>query len=149
MNYQKNWDAALIKTWRRAGTLLDAMILFEAISGQRVFECNPPLKRTPNMGYPWRIGVRVFIANHLEKISIRLWEQPPEKDILLLRKLETSPYNTTLQPTTVDNERSNIMAQNKRNKLKIQGDRLAYSNTNKSSDWGVATGSLKIKMVRR
>ena len=94
MSDQKNWDAAVISTWRRAGSVMDAMILFKALSGKQTDQCDPPLKRLPLVNYPWKIGIRIFVANHLSKISKRLWEQTPDKDILLLRKLETSSYDT-------------------------------------------------------
>ena len=149
MSDQKNWDAALINTWRRAGNLMDAFSLFKALSGKKASECDPPLKRVPKEGYPWKIGVRVFVADNLEKISNRLWEQPPEKDILLLRKLETSPYDTTDKTQFTDNELHKVREQGKRNILKIQSNNLTFKNTRQASDWGVTTVSTRVKRIRR
>ena len=77
MSDQKNWDAALIKTWRLAGSIGDVYALFSAIAGKRTDACDPPLKRMPPKHIPWGVGVRVFVAEHLSKISNRLWDQPP------------------------------------------------------------------------
>ena len=62
MSDQKNWDAAVISTWRRAGSVQDAVLLFRDLSGKQLTDCDPPLKRIPKMGYPWKIGIRVFVA---------------------------------------------------------------------------------------
>ena len=144
---QKNWDAALIKTWRNAGSLLDAMILFKAISGKQVDQCDPPLRRMPPLNFPWKVGIRVFVAKFLSKISKRLWEQDPSKDILLLRKLETSTYDTEkdeIRDRELDNEREQYI----RNRKKVAMSTLEYSNRNQATDWGVNKGHLKVKRKR-
>jgi hypothetical protein len=148
MSDQKNWDAALISTWRRAGTLQDAMILFQAIAGKKTDECEPPLKRLPIGFYPWKIGIRVFVANHLSKISKRLWEQTPDKDILLLRKLETSSYDTEADKID-DLALARERGQDYRNRKKVAMNVLAHSNRNQATDWGVTKGSAKVRMKRR
>ena len=147
MSDQKNWDAAMIKTWRNAGSLLDAMILFKAISGKQADQCDPPLRRMPPLNFPWKVGVRVFVAKSLSKISKRLWEQTPDKDILLLRKLETSTYDTEkdeIRDRELDNERG----QYTRNKKKVAMSMLEHSNRNQATDWGVNKGPSNIKRRR-
>lgn len=147
MSDQKNWDAAMIKTWRNAGSLLDAMILFKAISGKQADQCDPPLRRMPPLNFPWKVGVRVFVAKSLSKISKRLWEQTPDKDILLLRKLETSTYDTEkdeIRDRELDNERG----QYTRNKKKVAMSVLEHSNRNQATDWGVNKGPSNIKRKR-
>jgi len=147
MSYQKNWDAAVIKTWRNAGSVLDAMVLFKAISGKQVDECDPPLKRIPPTPYPWKLGIRVFVANHLSKISNRLWEQTPDKDILLLRKLETSSYDTEkdiIDDLGLARERE----QDKRNRKKVAMSSLEYSNRNQATNWSVTKGNVGIRRKR-
>jgi hypothetical protein len=148
MSDQKNWDAAVISTWRRGGNVQDALFLFQGLSGKQLSDCDPPLKRIPPTTYPWKIGIRVFVANHLSKISKRLWEQTPDKDILLLRKLETSSYDTEtdkIDDLALARERE----QDKRNRKKVAMSALEYSNRNQATDWGVTKGSAKIKMRRR
>jgi hypothetical protein len=137
MSDQKNWDAALIKTWRLAGSVGDVFVLFKALSGKRSDECDPPLKRMPAPNYPWKVGVRVFVANHLSKISKRLWEQSPEKDILLLRKLETSAYDTEGEKMHVDKEltREQVMLKQTRERRTLTTSRI--SDRNKATDWNV------------
>ena len=144
---QKNWDAALIKTWRVGGNVENAIMLFKALAGKQTDQCDPPLRRLPPASYPWKIGIRVFVANYLSKISKRLWDQTPDKDILLLRKLETSSYDTekdVLRDRELDNERE----QYKRNSKRVAMSALEASNRNQATDWGVNKGSLKIKRKR-
>ena len=137
MSDQKNWDAALIKTWRLAGSVGDVFVLFKALSGKRSDECDPPLKRMPPGNIPWKVGVRVFVADHLSKISKRMWEQPPEKDILLLRKLETSSYDTEGERMHVDKElkREQKMLRETRERRTLTTTRI--SNRNQATDWNV------------
>lgn len=137
MSDQKNWDAALIKTWRLAGNVGDVYMLFKTLSGKRSDECDPPLKRVPSATYPWKIGVRVFVANHLSKISKRLWEQTPDKDILLLRKLETSPYDTEIEKMHRDSEllREQKMLKETRERRTLTTTRI--SDRNRATDWNV------------
>ena len=144
MSYQKNWDAAVIKTWRKAGSVYDAMVLFKAISGKQVSDIDPPLKRIPPVPYKWELGIRVFVANHLSKISNRLWDQDPSKDILLLRKLETSSYDTE-KDRIYDRELNNEREQYKRNKGKVGMSTLDVSNQGYNTDWNVTKGSVKLR----
>lgn len=133
---QKNWDAALIKIWRTNGCLLDVMSLFTSLSGKLANECDPPLKRLPPKGFPWQVGVKVFVAEHLSKISKRLWEQSPDKDIALLRKLELSTYDTE-KDTIKNREYDNARSQYRRNRLKVGMSTLAVSNRNNDTNWKV------------
>jgi hypothetical protein len=137
MSDQKNWDAALIKTWRMAGSVGDVYMLFKTLSGKRSDECDPPLKRMPAPNYPWKIGVRVFVANHLSKISNRLWDQTPEKDILLLRKLETSAYDTEGEKMHVDKELAREQKMLKQNRERRTLTTSRISDRNKATDWSV------------
>lgn len=137
MSDQKNWDAALIKTWRMAGNIGDVYVLFKALSGKRTTECDLPLKRMPPSNIPWKVGVRVFVANHLSKISKRLWDQSPEKDILLLRKLETSPYDTEVDGIHIDKELKREQKMLRENREKRTLSTTNISNRNHDTDWNV------------
>jgi hypothetical protein len=152
MSDQKNWDAALIKTWRQAGNVGDVYVLFKTLSGKRSDECDPPLKRMPLPNIPWKVGVRVFVAEFLPKISARLWDQTPDKDILLLRKLETSPYDTmkTRMYDEGQAERASLLNNVKSNRKRMGMDTLNNSNRNQATDWGVTKGpSSSARMKRR
>jgi hypothetical protein len=140
MSDQKNWDAALIKTWRKAGSVGDVFALFNSLAGKRTDQCDPPLKRLPNQNFPWKVGVRVFVANHLSKISNRLWDQPPEKDILLLRKLETSSYDTEVERMHADSALNAEKRQVKNNKERRTLTTSRISNRNQATDWNVVKG---------
>ena len=83
---QEYWDACLIRTWRQSGSVLDAMIMFKSITKVNLEDVEPKLLRIPRVGFPWKIGIRIFMASHLSKISNRLWDQSPEKDVALLQK---------------------------------------------------------------
>jgi hypothetical protein len=147
MSDQKNWDAALIKTWRTHGNVIDAMVLFKAIAGKQTDECDPPLKRLPPVNFPWKVGMRVFVANHLSKISKRLWDQTPDKDILLLRKLETSSYDTE-KDIIDDLNLARERGQDIRNRKKVAMSVLEYSNRNQATDWGITKGPSRIRAKR-
>ena len=146
---QEYWDACLIKTWRNHGQLIDAMQMFTSMTGKRTDEIDPPLLRLPRAGTPWKLSVRPYMAAYLEKISKRLWEQPPEKDVLLLKKLQTSKYDTTVQNTDRDNEMEAEIRRLKTNQKRNGMSTLANSNSNQATDWGVTKGSARIRTKRR
>ena len=131
---QEYWDMCLLTTWRNSGTLMDAMFKFSDITGKRASDCD--LLRFPAIGLPWKITMRVFVANHLSKISKRLWEQTPDKDILLLRKLKDSKYDTEkdiIRDTELEGTRQKVY----KNKQKIMLETRNYSNRNQATDWNV------------
>lgn len=144
MSDQKNWDAALIKTWRLAGSYVDALRLFKALSGKRTDECDPPLRRVPKSHFPYGVGIRVYVAEFLPKISARLWDQTPDKDILLLRKLETSPYDS-LQVKMYHSEESRLQNEVYSHKKRMAIESLSKSNRNQATDWNVNKGPVRIK----
>ena len=137
---QEYWDACLIKTWRNDGKLYDTIQMFTSIVGKSPFEYEEPLIRTPRKGIPWGVHVRVFVATYLEKISTRLWDQPPEKDVLLLKKLQTSAYTATTAPTSPDRELNNARRTYKRNRLRVGMSTLAVSVQNNATDWNIVKG---------
>jgi len=141
--YQEYWDACLIKTWRNAETVLDAMSMFSSITGKRTDEIDPPLLRLPKVGYKYKLPMRIFMANHLEKISNRLFHQTPDKDVLLLRKLKDSKY-TTSENTTLptDKELVNATAQYKRDnaRTKIIRQKLSFSSRTRDTNWNITKG---------
>lgn len=140
---QEYWDACLIKTWRNDGCFLDAMRMFKSITGRLVFDESreEPLLRTPLKGAPLNRRVRPYMAQHLEKISRRLWDYAPEHDVALLKKLQTSKYTTTEQATNPDKELNNERKRDYKNKQKIMLDTRNYSNRNQATDWGVTKGT--------
>ena len=143
------WDACLIKTWRNSGSLLDAMQMFTSLTGKKMYEIDPPLLRLPNEGAPWKLPVRAYMAAYLEKISNRLWEQPPEKDVLLLKKLQTSKYTTTTQNTVRDYEMEAEKRAYNSNRKRNAMSALEKSNRNQATNWGVTKGPSSVKMKRR
>ena len=132
---QKYWDACLIKVWRNAGSILDAVHMYESITNKKINQSS--LLRIPPLTFPWKVGIRVFVASHLEKISKRLWEQPASKDVLLLNKLQTSKYTTSKKSTNRDNELQKENSQYKRNRLKVGMSTLSSANRNNDTNWNI------------
>lgn len=144
--HQEYWDACLIKTWRNAGTVFDAMSMFTSITGLRIADCQ--LRRVPGPGFPWRGQVRSFVASHLSKISNRLWDQTPDKDVLLLRKLATSKYDTESSSLPKDNEYTREQESLRDNLGRMKFAREIFQNRNHGTDWNVTKGSVRSKRLR-
>lgn len=137
---QEYWDACLIKAWRNDGQLIDAFTMFQSITGKKILDIKPPLLRVPHEGVPWKLRARVYMAAHLEKISNRLWDQSPEKDVLLLRKLKDSKYTTTDQNTNPDSEIAKQKKNDRKNKAIMVLNTTKYKERNKATDWNVTQG---------
>jgi len=146
---QEYWDACLIRAWRRQLCLLDAMSMFLSLTGKRIDECE--LLRVPAINTPWKTGVRVFTAYYLPKINDRLWDQEPEKDLALLRKLQKSKYNTekTQYRTNADRDLANEQAKNRKDRKKIEYTHNEVQNRNSATDWGVTKGAAKVRVRRK
>lgn len=136
---QEYWDASLIRTWRNAGTVMDAIRMYQSITKTDFVNDVPSLKRVPKLGYPWKMGIRTFVASYLSKISNRLWDQPQEKDVLLLRKLKTSSYDTDVSATP-DSELQKEQRASKVNNKKMEFANAKYKQRNSSTDWNVNKG---------
>lgn len=147
MSDQKNWDAALIKTWRLSGIIKNTFQLFYALGGKLISDCDPPLKRVPPIGMPGHVGVRVFVAELLPKISDRLWNQTPDKDILLLRKLETSSYDVQ-KSRLVDPSMTEVRSSLKANKQRNELIRNVIGVRNHDTDWNVTKGKRSVQRMR-
>ena len=145
---QEYWDACLIRTWRKGGSLMDAATMFHSITGKKIKEAG--ILRIPKESLPWQIGVQVFMAQFLPKISDRLWEQPPEKDVELLRKLSKSKYNTEKQPyrTNQDKELFNARRQIHNNHEKSKFEYKKATNRNEATDWNVVKGPVRVRRIK-
>lgn len=137
---QEYWDACLIRTWRQAGTVIDAIQMFQSITKKDFVEEVPRLKRVPKLGYPWNTGIRPFVDQYLSKISKRLWDQPPEKDILLLQKLKASTYDTENDTSMKDSSLHKEMRALTVNRKKVEYQLTKYSKRNQKTDWNVHQG---------
>ena len=99
---------------------------------------------------PFKIGIRVFVASYLPKINDRLWNQPPDKDVLLLRKLQTSNYDTLKSVPISAGEaelrkvKRSTHANNAISVLNIH----KYSERNNATDWNVSKGPYRLKVRR-
>lgn len=143
---QEYWDACLIRSWRRQLCLLDAMSMFLSLTGKRTDECE--LLRVPLDNIPWKTGVRVFTAYHLPKINDKLWDQEPEKDIDLLRKLQKSKYNTekTQYRTNADRDLASAQAKVRKDKEKNAYTTHEISEYNSATDWNVTKGRARVRV---
>ena len=103
---------------------------------------DPPLLRIPALGFPWRVGIRTFTASHLSKISKRLFEQSPEKDVALLHKLKDSKYDTekdTINDTNLASEAQRL----RRTRIKQEFTTRIISERNHNTDGNVHKGPRK------
>jgi len=150
MSTQKYWDACLIRSWRMHGTLSSLLIMFKAVVHKDALE--EGLLRTPTGYVPFRQPVRAWVASRLPKISTILWEQDPDKDVALLRKLENSKYTTAKSSTIIpDKERAKMRADLRKNKQAMELESTNYSNRNSATDWGTMSGGRNVvaKGVRK
>jgi hypothetical protein len=76
-------------------------------------------------------------------------EQSPEKDVLLLKKLQTSKYTTTTQNTVRDDEMEAEKRAYNSNRKRNAMSALERSNRNQATNWGVTKGPSRVKMKRR
>lgn len=133
---QKMWDAHLILGWRKCWSIAELFNNFNTATGVNVEEVD--LLRKPRLGFPYKVSVRVFAANHLEKISNRLFDQTPDKDVLLLNKLQASKYTTSEKSTlTKDNGLAKATKNTKINTEKLVYETRNYRNRNHKTDWSV------------
>ena len=146
---QEYWDACLIKTWRNDGRLEDAYKMFTSVTGRFVFDREEPLLRTPRENVPWKLFLRPYVAQYLEKISRRLWDYAPEHDVALLKKLQESKYTTTEQATNPDREMNNERNRTSTNRKRMAMNALQRSVRNQATDWGVTKGTGRGSRVGR
>jgi hypothetical protein len=126
--------------------LMDAMSMFLSITGKRIDECE--LLRVPSNNIPWKTGARVFTAYYLPKINDRLWDQDPEKDVALLRKLQKSKYNTEKKQYRTNADRDLSSAQNKIRKDMQKNSYTTHlvSEYNSDTDWNVTKGKARVRV---
>ena len=149
---QEYWDACLIRVWRNHGTYLDAVVMFKSITGIDLLTegGHRAVLRTPKKFFPVKTGIRLFVAQYLPKISERLFGQPPEKDVLLLRKLAESKYDSEdkAYTTASDHEHVTEIGRVRKNRLRVgQGLHQAVTR-NAATDWNVVKGAAR-KRVRK
>lgn len=140
---QEYWDACLIKHWRKFGNLLDVMSEFERLTGVWIPGGNAQLLRLPPAKLSWKVGVRAFVASLLPKINDRLVDQPREKDLPLLKKLQTSKYTTlrSAMPSANNNELRRLQYETDKATATIEMDIRKYMSRNHDTDWSVTKAS--------
>lgn len=132
---QKYWDASLIHAWRRFISVKGAMSQFTKGTGMMLHECD--LLRVPPKGLPWTVDTRYFVATYLPKISERLFNYGPEHDIMLLRRLQSSKYDTRAPKSFLDPARAAEASRSRNDKKVLECERAFTVNRNRSTDWGV------------
>ena len=111
---------------------------------------NRTILRTPKKFFPAHTGIRIFVAEYLPKISERLFNQSPEKDVDLLRKLSKSKYDTEEKAYTTysDQEHKSEINRERRNAQKVSFGFNMAVNRNQDTNWNVVKGSVRIKAKR-
>ena len=130
---QRVWDTELLRWWRMDGKLYDAVNVFEQTTGVPLHDAG--LRRVPHPGYPWNIPVRAFVAERLEKIGNRMWDQPKERDAALIDKLQTSKYDTANQNLLPSSELTKEKRHHNANLRKMALENENYHKRNKKTDW--------------
>lgn len=140
---QEYWDACLIRCWRQSAKIADAINMWESITKISFNDENikASLLRTPRPGFPWLVSVRVFVAEHLPKINDRLWDQPQEKDVMLLKALKNSQYTTQKDSSAFIKEMRSEQKRTKKNHAAITFENNNYKKRNRSTDWNVVKAS--------
>lgn len=133
---QEYWDACLIRHWRRFGTILDAVQQWERLTN--LVWSDTELLRKPTH-FPLAIGVRVFVAAFLPKISDWLLKYPKEKDIDLLKKLKGSKYTTAKNQTNSQTKRDlNRLSRSTKKEMSISNlDKHKWLERNRNTDWKI------------
>ena len=129
---QKYYDALLIRGWRLFQSMRDVDWAFHSIFG--LYPSEAGLLRTARVN---KVGVRYFVASRLPKINDRLLAQAPEKDVQLLRKLETSSYDTlatAVQDSSIRAESRNLG----KRRLIIGFSTMKANSRNRDTDWNVS-----------
>jgi hypothetical protein len=147
---QEYWDACLIRAWRNHGTYLDAVVMFKSITGIDLMTegGHRAVLRTPRRFFPAKTSMRIFVAQFLPKISDRLFDQLPEKDVLLLRKLATSTYDSEdrAYTTAADHEHTTEQGRVRKNRLRMGRGTQLVTSRNSATDWNVTKGKAKVRV---
>ena len=131
---QRVWDTELLRGWRLDVKLRDVVGAFVHSTGMQL-EAGVALRRVPAFGYPWHVPVRVFVAERLEKIGNRMWDQLQERDAALVDKLQTSTYDTANQNLRPDAELAKEKRHHRANLDKLSLEHTNYQKRNKKTDW--------------
>lgn len=134
---QEYWDASLIRAWRQDMKIIDVINMWQSITNKNYPTDKEQLLRAPPSGFPWQVKVRVMVAELLPKINQRLWDQSPEKDILLLKALTGSNYTIEKKSSKYLTELRYSAKKIKNNENKITLESNNYSRRNRSTDWNV------------
>lgn len=145
MDMQRAWDTSVITAWREDGTIWNAIFKWEELTGKRFSDHLQELRRAPRSGLPWKMRVRVFVAEYLPKISNRLWDQSPARDEPLINKLQTSSYTTVERPTHANDDFLQELKQEQRAIKKSLAiytlENENYHKRNHATDWNVTKAS--------
>ncbi len=134
---QEYWDACLILGWRKFSSYGDVKKQWEAITGETLEEHAAALKRNPKEFFPHKTGIRVFVGTQLTKINERLLSQTPDKDVALLKKLQTSSYDTEKRQDPMNAHLATLHKQLKRNRLRSGFETNKVASRNHDTDWYV------------
>ena len=131
---QLAWDTLLLDAWRKDWSTGFLIETFEKQNNVKLSECQ--ILRKP-IGYVnYKMGIRVFVANRLEKIGNRMWDQPVKRDAALIAKLQTSKYDvsscdTMKKDNDLQTQRRNFLKNV--NKVNLEHDN--YNKRNQKTDW--------------
>jgi len=134
---QEYWDACLIKMWQNFGTVWDAVSMFNSLTGKQTDQVDPPLLRFPKPGFPWKIGMRIFLDQFLPKINDWLHNNSPQNHHKLLEKLKNSKYTTLDSRIGGDKGLEQVTKATYKNRKVNEFNTIRISNRNHDTDWNV------------
>lgn len=149
---QEYWDACLIRTWRNLGTIRDANSMFRSITGEWPDKIEPPLLRLPKRALPITVQARYFVAHFMPKLNDMLLNSDRDKDVLILRKLKDSKYNTAKKQDVSIADRERFAKEGRQmyvDKKAISVGIKMYSERNDGTNWNVNKGPVRQKVRRR
>ena len=126
----------------------DANNMFRSITGEWPDKIEPRLLRIPNYGLPITVQARYFVAHFMPKLNDMLLNSDKDKDVLILRKLKDSKYNTAvkIREYAGDKERRELSRTMRIDKKRIKVATNIYSSRNSATDWGVVKGPVRTRV---
>jgi hypothetical protein len=120
--------------------------MFCSITGKWPEEVEPTLLRVPIGFVPYTSQARYFVAHFMPKLNDMLLDSDREKDVLILKKLKDSKYNTAvkIREYAEDKERKKLGHQMSVDRTRMDVEMHNRKARNSATDWGTVKGRVKV-----
>jgi hypothetical protein len=121
--------------------------MFRSITGEWPEKIEPRLLRIPNNGLPFTVQARYFVAHFMPKLNDMLLASDREKDVLILKKLKDSKYNTAvkIREYAEDKERKQLGHRMSIDRKIMNVEMHNRKTRNSATDWNVVKGPTKLR----